>query len=183
MRPDPRSRTTFANPPSNRGHAIRSTRGVKRVLPLLLFAACSRSPATPTLVNAGTGSQRGELERGMANCPSAVAGANTELVMTEIGVDLIITAHDPETRRELRARAERHVRMGDPAGLPEHSGLHGGPGWMGHCPIIHDATTVTSTHTKTGVIVHVRALVPSKVKALQEETRARVAGLQAHAEC
>lgn len=161
---------------------------MKQVASLILLVACNRSPTAPTISNnpipnPTSESRRGELERGMANCPSAVAGARTELVMTETGVDLVITADDPDARRQILALAERHMRMGDPAGLPEHSGLHGGPGTMGYCPIIHHATTITVTRTQEGVIVHVRALVPSKLKALQEETQSRVAGLQAHAEC
>jgi hypothetical protein len=155
---------------------------MKNALSLILLVGCSRTPATPTSPSIGTNaaSPSGQLEQGMANCPSAVAGASTELAMTETGVDLVITAKDPDARRQIQSLAERHMRMGDPAGLPEHSGLHGGPGSMGFCPIIHDATTVTATGTEAGATVHVRADEASKVGALQEETRSRVAGLRAH---
>jgi hypothetical protein len=147
------------------------------VIPLLL-AACASTPAasTPTTL-----SQTGEREHAMANCPNAVAGARTSLSMIEDGVEMLITAETSEARHEIELRADKHLRMGDPAGqAPEHTGLHGGPGWMGHCPIIHDATTVSVRRIPNGVVVRVRALIPDAVKTLQEETRSRVAGLRAH---
>jgi hypothetical protein len=161
---------------------------MRLTLTLIAITACAGSTATSpnhgnTTPATHEARQTGELERGMANCPSAVPGAVTELAMTSDGVDVIIAAEDPAARQQIVSLAERHMRMGGPAGLPEHSGLHGGPGSIGHCPIIHDATRITTTRTVQGVIIHVRALVPGNVKALQDETRSRVAGLRAHAAC
>jgi hypothetical protein len=149
--------------------------GMTRILAVVLITACSRTPAP------SQPSQAGERERGMLNCPSAVATATTEVIPTDMGVDLVITAPSSDAQAEIVARAERQVRMGDPSGLPEHSGMHGGPGTIGYCPVIHDATSVKMSQRPGGVTIQVRALVPDRVKALQEETQARVTRLQQQA--
>lgn len=122
--------------------------------------------------------RQGALEHSMANCPTAVQGAVTRAVNTEFGVDLTITADDPASQRRIAELAALHERIGDPDGsAPPHTGLHGGPGGIGHCPVIHDATTVTFTRLRRGVVIHLRALLPSDVARVQAIVNGRVAAL------
>jgi len=116
----------------------------------------------------------------MANCPSAVAGAITNVVDAPDGVFITVTAKDPGSQSRIFALAEVHGRIGGPEGnAPEHTGLHGGPGDIGHCPIVHVATRVSFTRIPDGVRFHVRALGADGVKALQDDTRARASRVPA----
>ena len=122
--------------------------------------------------------QRGAMEHSMTNCPTAVKGAVTKAVNTEFGVDLTITADDPASQRRIVELAARHEQIGDPDGsVPPHTGLHGGPGGIGHCPVIHDETTVTFTRLRRGVVIHLRALLPSDVARVQSIVNSRLAAL------
>jgi hypothetical protein len=113
----------------------------------------------------------------MANCPSALSSAVTHVSDIPEGVAVAVTVSDPESHRRLLALADRHARIGDAEGMPEHSGLHGGPGDIGHCPIIHFGTQVTFSQIPHGVRFYVRALGGVDVVALRGETRVRVANL------
>lgn len=113
----------------------------------------------------------------MANCPSALASAVTHVSDIPEGVAVAVTVSDPESHRRLLALADRHARIGDAEGMPQHSGLHGGPGDIGHCPIIHFGTQVTFSQIPRGVRFYVRALGGVDVVALRGETRVRVANL------
>ncbi|HEX8114356.1 MAG TPA: hypothetical protein VF516_41785 [Kofleriaceae bacterium] len=133
--------------------------------------------AAPTAIAAQVaGPRRGGLEHAMANCPTAVQGAVTRAVNTEFGVDLTITADDPVSQRRIVELAARHEQMGDPDGaIPPHTGRHGGPGGIGHCPVFHDSTTVTFTKLRRGAVIHLRALLPSDVTRVQAIVADRLA--------
>jgi hypothetical protein len=112
----------------------------------------------------------------MANCPTAVEGASVKLTNTADGVDIAITASDLGTQQRIRELSNAQAQMGDPGPAErQHTGLHGGPGKLGHCPVLHDATVVTATTSDGGATLHVKALDPARVKPLQDETAARVA--------
>ena len=112
----------------------------------------------------------------MQNCPAAVTGATTRSSNTPFGVDLTITADDPASQRRIAELAALHERMGDPDGAAmRHTGLHGGPGGLGHCPVIHADTTVTFTRIRRGAVIHLRALLPSDVPRVQTIVAERLA--------
>lgn len=113
----------------------------------------------------------------MMNCPSAVEGAQTRVVRTPAGVDVFVTAAEPEAEREIRKLAEYHARMDRFTDWPEHSGFHGGPGTLGHCPIIHDRTRITHSLIAGGAALHVTALHPEHVASVQHQTEQRLARL------
>jgi hypothetical protein len=46
-----------------------------------------------------------------------------------------------------------------------------------YCPVIHDATTVTFTRLRRGVVLHLRALLPSDVARVQAIVNRRLAAL------
>jgi len=136
-------------------------------------------PAAPAAAAPGQPRQ-GAMERSMANCPTAVAGAATRAVNTESGIDLTITADDPASQRRIFELADLHARIGEPDGsAPAHTGLHGGPGGIGHCPVIHDATTVMVSRLRRGVVIHVRALVPGDAPRVQTIVNDRLAAVAA----
>jgi hypothetical protein len=144
-----------------------------------LPAMAPDAPAAPPTAVAGRVRQ-GALEHSMANCPTAVPGAVTRAVNTEFGVDLTITADDPASQRRIIELAARHEQVGDPDGsAPPHTGLHGGPGGIGHCPVIHDATTVTFSRLRRGAVIHLRALLPGDVARVQAIVNERLAALAA----
>jgi len=121
-------------------------------------------------------SPQGNLERGMRNCPSALVGARTRIVETKDGVDLVITASDPVVRRQIVDLAIVHAHLGHPNSSEiAHSGMHGGPGTIGYCPIIHVGTTVTFRRRSDGAVIHVHALVPKTVPQIQKAIADRVA--------
>ena len=139
-------------------------------------AATTAAPTAAGAAGAVFRQRPGAMERSMTNCPTAVPGATTHAVNTEFGVELTITAEDPAAQRRIADLAARQERMGDPDGsAPQHTGLHGGPGRLGHCPVIHDATTVTFTRLRRGVVIHLRALLPSDVARVQALVADRIA--------
>lgn len=139
------------------------------VFALTLLVACKPTAAPP----APSGPE-GHMEHRMGNCAAAVDGAVTAMSRIAGGVSLDITAADPGAAREIVARA-RHADDGpaDPAAR-SHTGEHGGPGDVGHCPILHNGTSVTVTEIGGGVRVVVLADDPTQVDALVTETRARL---------
>jgi hypothetical protein len=141
--------------------------------------ASDAPPVAPTaMAPAVAGPRRGGLEHAMANCPTAVKGAVTRSVNTEFGVDLTITSDDPVSQRRIVELAARHEQMGDPDGaIPRHTGRHGGPGGLGHCPVFHDSTTVTFTRLRRGAVIHLRALLPTDVPRVQGIVAERLATL------
>jgi TusA-related sulfurtransferase len=149
------------------------------VLAVATLAACSSRQAPPPVAPQPVESSQmtGGLEHGMLNCPSAVDGAETRLRMTERGVDIFVRAKDPEARAEIAKLAERHTRMDRLTGWPEHTGKHGGPGEIGHCPIIHKNTQITLETVDDGVVLHVIATLPDRAKQVQEQTVLRLASL------
>lgn len=113
----------------------------------------------------------------MANCPSALPTTVTRVADVPGGVVLEITSPDPDIQSALYALADLHERIGAPQGPYVHTGMHGGPGWIGHCPVIHNGTHVSYVHTKTGVRIEVRILPGQDVETLRREVYGRVAEL------
>jgi hypothetical protein len=117
----------------------------------------------------------GQLPLHMQNCPSAVPSARTVATPTDHGVDLTIMSDDSAARSQILALARLQSIQRDPyAFAPAHTGMHGGPGTLGRCPIIHANTIVRYEATADGVIVHVIARDAAQVAALQRATDARV---------
>jgi hypothetical protein len=136
----------------------------------LSIAACTPSAG---------GNMTGGKELGMMNCPSAVEGAVTRLEATPRGVDLTITAVDPSAREELVTLTKVHAAMRGPnLEKPIHHGQHGGPGTVGHCPVIHVGTEVTYEEVAGGVRIHVVAQDPDDTLHVQQLASERAAALR-----
>jgi TusA-related sulfurtransferase len=155
---------------------------MKVVLAMLLVAACARdennnqsgSPSEP----APAATLTGKLPRKMRNCPSAVPGTTTRAIDTSKGVDLEVTNDDPAARREIVARAElQSTQTGPRWFMPAHSGMHGGPGTIGHCPVMHANTDVTYDQMAGGVRIHILARDKVQIPVLQQAVHARTQAL------
>lgn len=157
---------------------------VMRAVPLLVLllaaAACSNErKAAPREQPRPTSSLTGTQPKGMRNCPSAVPSAKTVATTTDKGVDVLITSPEGEARNRILALAELHGSQREPIPLlGQHNGMHGGPGTMGRCPIIHANTTVKVDRMPDGVRVHVSANDPADIERLQQATDARVRTFQ-----
>jgi len=149
---------------------------MKNLLACSVLVACASSPPPPP-APPQPWQMTGGMEHGMMNCPSAVEGAQTRLVQTPTGVDVIVTSADAFAQAEIRTLADYHARMDRYTDWPQHSGFHGGPGLYGHCPIIHDRTRITLSPAPDGVTLHVRAVSPDHVASVQEQTAQRLVAL------
>jgi len=142
----------------------------------MLFVACQTDRTDERRQpNALEPQLSGTVPKRMRNCPSAVSTANTIATPTADGVDVTITSNDPVARRKIIDLTRLHATFAEPIwGMPPHTGMHGGPGTLGFCPILHVKTIVTHTERSDGVRIHVRAIDPSMVSRLQEVTTLRV---------
>jgi TusA-related sulfurtransferase len=148
-----------------------------RVLGALLFAlaACGGASRNETAVRQPTGL----MERGMMNCPSAVAGARTAATDVDGGIALTITADDPKAAQEIRDASAVQAKMGVPSDEEHelHTGEHGGPGTTGHCPVIHIDTMITITNVDGGARITILSANPGQTEALRRDVRRRVDAL------
>ena len=119
------------------------------------------------------------MPRKMAYCPSAVRGAVTRTTPTAKGIDVTVTATDPEAARTIVALAELHARF--PRSLipfPGHFGLRSGGSRIGFCPIVHEDTSIKTTRVPDGVRIRLRARSPERVRELQTLVEERAARLR-----
>jgi hypothetical protein len=145
----------------------------------LLLAACTFQQPIDKDAPPPSAVLTGRLQRHMANCPSAIATADTQPIRTRRGIDLAITSNDPVAQRAIVAASDKQMRLRERRWfmLP-HTGLHGGPGTVGHCPVIHANTYINYELISRGVLIHVIARNPEQVPALQEATLSRIEDLQ-----
>lgn len=155
-------------------------RAVPLLVILLATAACSNErKAAPREQPRPVSTLTGTQPKGMRNCPSAVPSAKTITAATDQGVDVLITSPDAEARKRILTLAELHGSLREPVPmLGEHNSMHGGPGTMGRCPIIHANTTVKLDPIPDGVRVHVTANNRDDISRLQQATDARVRTFQ-----
>jgi hypothetical protein len=156
--------------------ASQQQHGMRTTLMLLALAACSSDKSPPTSSKPES-AMTGKREHGMRHCPSSVPGSITKMTETSDGVDVTITAGDAEAQRQILALARPHERIGNPTLESQHDGMHGGPGNVGFCPIIHANTVITVSEAPGGARIHVRAGDPKNKAALVEATRKRVEAL------
>ena len=152
---------------------------MKPALLAFLLAACTTQQPIDKDAPPPSAMLSGHLQRHMANCPSAVPTAETQPIRTRRGIDLAITSNDPFAQRAIIAATDVQVRLRERRWfmLP-HTGLHGGPGTVGHCPVIHANTWINYEPFARGVLIHVIARDPKQVQGLQQATLSRIEDLQ-----
>jgi hypothetical protein len=102
------------------------------------------------------------IDHAIASCPSALQGAETRLRKTHRGIDVYLTSDDPFVRAEIVRLVEHNVRE---------------PARFGACPILRDGTQISLQPFRDGIVVHVAARSSHHVKAVQEQTEARLAAM------
>ncbi len=155
---------------------------MRTLLLSLLLAGSAPAPShpAPSYPSSPQGllKPQGPLKRGMRNCPSALVGATTRVIHTKDGATLKITATDPVVQRQIIQLAIVHTHLGRPnPAEPAHSGMHGAPGNIGYCPIIHIGTRVTARRRSDGAVIHMHALHREDVPHLQLAIADRMAQL------
>jgi hypothetical protein len=143
-------------------------------------AAASGAPASPDdpARNGPGHNLTGLRPHQAANCPSSLPGATTRLASTPRGVDVTVTSTDPVTAHRIVDLAQLHVRGRTAEVSRPHDQHHGGPGWIGYCPVmVTDQTQVSMTPRPDGATLHVEARSPSRVAELQELIKARAVRL------
>jgi hypothetical protein len=143
-------------------------------------ATASGAPATPDdPARNGPGyNLTGLRPHQAANCPSWLPGASTRLATTPRGVDVVVTSSDPAIAHRIVELAQLHVRGRTAEVARPHDQHHGGPGWIGYCPVMRtDQTQVSMTPRPDGATLHVEARSPDRVVELQVLIKARAVRL------
>jgi hypothetical protein len=87
-----------------------------------------------------------------------------------------VTSRRRPVRRSRRAELQS-TQHGPYWFVPAHTGMHGGPGSIGHCPVIHANTDITYDPMGNGVRLHILARDKVQIPALQQAVRARTQAL------
>ena len=126
--------------------------------------------AAPTTVGGGH----------MQHCPSAVAGAKTEIKDNKDSVDIVVTAADAAKTDEIRKRAKHMVDAAkqDPTSVVHNGDGHGGGG-LGLCEVVLKDTTVTAEDVDGGTKITVKPSKAVDFEWLKKETRERHAANKA----
>jgi hypothetical protein len=120
----------------------------------------------------------GRRELGMANCPSAVGGAITDVADLPNGVVVTVSApDDPIAAQEIQRRARFQLEIAEQPerGAIEHTGLGTGSGRYGYCPGMLEKARFDVQWTADGARLFVRLEDAEAVKQLQRDTRKRAA--------
>lgn len=120
------------------------------------------------------------MVRKAASCPSAVAGAMTEITNFRDHVVATVTATDNGAMAEIRKRArylEQTVDKKRPIRL-SHTGQGTGGGLIGMCPIITANTTIAVEQVAGGVLVRMRPHEAGRVLELAQEAWERLGALR-----
>lgn len=143
-------------------------------------AVASGAPAPPEdPAHSGPGyNMTGPRPHQAANCPSWLPKAATRLANTPRGVDVTVTSADPRTAHRIVELAQLDVRGRTAEVSRPHDQHHGGPGWVGYCPVmVTDQTQVSMTPRPDGAVLHVEARSPDRVAEIQALIKARAVRL------
>ena len=114
----------------------------------------------------------------MANCPSAVEGAATDIKDIEGGVEVAITAKTEAATKDIRARAKALAEAAktDSANR-KHTGTGEGGGALGRCPVVMRDVTLDLSDIEGGTKVVVKIKEAAQLDWLRRESRERLAEL------
>jgi hypothetical protein len=110
----------------------------------------------------------------MQHCPTAVAGAKTDIKDTKDAVEITVTSTDAAKTEEIRKRA-KHVADAakqDPTTVTHNGEGHGGGG-LGVCEVVLKDTTVTAEDVDGGSKITVKPTKAVDFEWLKKETHAR----------
>jgi hypothetical protein len=120
--------------------------------------------AAPTTVGGGH----------MQHCPTAVAGAKTEIKDNKDSVVLVVTSGDATTTEEIRKRAKHMMEAAkqEPTSVAHTGEGHGGGG-LGRCEVVLKDTTVMAEDVDGGSKLTVKPRKAVDFEWLKKETHAR----------
>jgi hypothetical protein len=157
--------------------SMRRSLGLSCFLLLVPAAACKQDESPPPRPSGPEMS--GPQSRRMANCPSAVRGAVTLTTPTPDGIDVTVTSPDLTAARQIAELAQFHARNPRPLLPFPHTGLGGGRGHAGYCPIARgDDVIITASVIPGGATIHLRARLPWRVHDLRESVVTRAERLR-----
>jgi hypothetical protein len=110
----------------------------------------------------------------MQHCPTAVAGAKTDIKDTSDGVEVIVTAKDAAKTEEIRKRAKHVVgaAKAEPTSVAHEGNGHGGGG-LGRCEVVLKDTMITAEDVDGGSKITVKPQKPVDLEWLKKETHER----------
>jgi hypothetical protein len=110
----------------------------------------------------------------MQHCPTAVAGAKTEIKDSKDGVEIVVTSSDAAKTEDIRKRAKHMVdsAKADPTAVVHNGEGHGGGG-LGLCEVVLKDTTVTAEDVDGGSKISVKPSKAVDLEWLKKETRSR----------
>jgi hypothetical protein len=110
----------------------------------------------------------------MQHCPTAVAGAKTEINDTKDSVEITVTSSDAAKTDEIRKRAKHVVdaAKNDPESVVHNGEGHGGGG-LGRCEVVLKDTKVSAQDVDGGSKITVTPNKPVDLEWLKKETHAR----------
>lgn len=110
----------------------------------------------------------------MQHCPTAVAGAKTEIKDNKDSVEITVTSGEAGKTDEIRKRAKHVVdaAKSDPESVVHNGEGHGGGG-LGRCEVVLKDTKVTSEDVDGGSRIVVTPNRPVDIEWLKKETHAR----------
>lgn len=121
-------------------------------------------------------------QRKMAHCPSAVAGATTQVKAGKDAIEVTVTAKDDAATKEIRERTKHlaEAAKADPTGV-KHTGEGMGGGGLGRCPIVMKDTSIDTKDAPGGSVVTVKPAKPADLAALTKEIEERAHPFEAPA--
>lgn len=110
----------------------------------------------------------------MQHCPTAVAGAKTEIKDNKDSVEITVTSSEAAKTDEIRKRSKHMVDAAkqDPTAVVHNGEGHGGGG-LGVCEVVLKDTTVTAEDVDGGSKITVKPIKPVDFEWLKKETHAR----------
>jgi hypothetical protein len=110
----------------------------------------------------------------MQHCPTAVAGAKTEIKDGKDAVEILVTSSDAAKTEEIRKRAKHMVTAAkaEPTSVVHNGEGHGGGG-LGVCEVVLKDTNVTADDVDGGAKITVKPVKPVDLEWLKKETHTR----------
>ncbi|HTM19230.1 MAG TPA: hypothetical protein VL172_01940, partial [Kofleriaceae bacterium] len=139
-----------------------------------------KPPEPPPTPKAEPKPEEQEGRNKMANCPSAVTGAETKVAKTKDAVTVTITAKDPAAVKDIQDRAKKVVEAAKSPATPgeiKHTGLGTGGGSLGECPVVLQETSISAADSKTGTVLTVKPDDPKALDDLLKKSQDRLAAM------
>lgn len=142
-------------------------------------AAASAQPAASAGDAPDEKKKKKKSDKKSDKCPNAVAGAETKVEEIEGGVEMTVTAKDPDAVAQIRDRAKIVVEAKAKEGgeKRQHTGDGKGGGGLGGCPVVLRDTTIVVEEIEGGSKFTIKAVETDEVDSLRRDVKQRRAAL------